>query len=100
MDTGDLSEEAYRAIMIEAELFNHNLTLRFGLLSYKCKDENDFIEKSILLIHNIRKYNEWMLEDMFFGEPCDKDQLYDTLDRILANIEKVKNIPFEKRTLD
>ena len=32
MDTGDLSEEAYRAIMIEAEIFNHDLTLQFGLL--------------------------------------------------------------------
>ena len=100
MDTGDLSEEAYRAIMIEAELFNHNLTLRFGLLSYKCEDENDFIEKSILLIYDIRKYDEWMLDDIFFGESFDKDQLYDTLDRIMANIEKVKNIPFGKRTFD
>ena len=87
MDTGDLSEEAYRAIIIEAELFNHNLTLQFGLLSYECEDENDFIEKSILLINDIRTFNEWMLEDMFFGESYDKNQLYKTLDRILVNIE-------------
>ena len=87
MDTGDLSEEAYRAIIIEAELFNHNLTLQFGLLSYECEDENNFIEKSILLINDIRTFNEWMLEDMFFGESYDKNQLYKTLDRILVNIE-------------
>ena len=30
MDTGDLPEETYRAIMIEAEMFNHDLTLQFG----------------------------------------------------------------------
>lgn len=29
MDTGDLSEETYRAIMIETETFNHDLTLQF-----------------------------------------------------------------------
>jgi len=28
MDTGDISEEAHRAIMIEAEIFNHDLTLQ------------------------------------------------------------------------
>ena len=45
MDTGDLSEEVYLAIMIEAERFDHDLTLQFGLLSYHCNDEDDFIEK-------------------------------------------------------
>jgi len=82
MDTGDLSEEAYRAKIIEAELFNHNLTLQFGLLSYECEDENDFFEKSILLINELRTFDEWMLEDMLFGESYDKNQLYKTLDRI------------------
>ncbi len=32
MDTDDLSEKTYRAIMVEAERFNHDLTLQFGLL--------------------------------------------------------------------
>ena len=45
MDTGDFSEEAYKAIIVEAEMFNHDLTLQFGLLSSDCKNENDFIEK-------------------------------------------------------
>lgn len=45
IDTRDLSDKAYKAIMIEAEKFNHDLTLKFGLLSYDCKDENDFIAK-------------------------------------------------------
>ena len=44
MDTGDLSEETYQAIMIEAEIFNHDLTLQFGLLSGDCIDEEVFIE--------------------------------------------------------
>jgi len=100
MDTGDLSEEAYRAIMIEAELFDHNLTLQYGLLSYKCQDENDFLEKSLILSKHIRRYNKSALEQMFFGESFDKDQLYKTLDRILFNIEEVLNIPFEQRTHD
>ena len=57
MDTGDLSEETYRAILIEAENFNHDLTLQFGLLSGECKDENDFIKKSILLIEEMKKFD-------------------------------------------
>jgi len=74
MDTGDLSEEAYRAIMIEAEMFNHDLTLQFGLLSSDCKNENDFIEKSIQLISEMKKYDDIYLDDMFFWETAKYEQ--------------------------
>ncbi len=29
IDTGDLTDKTYKAIMIEAERFNHDLTLQF-----------------------------------------------------------------------
>ena len=51
MDTDDLSREAYRAIISEAEKFNHDLTLQFGLQSGDCKDEQEFIDKSTQLIN-------------------------------------------------
>jgi hypothetical protein len=57
MDTDDLSEEAYRAIIIEAERFNHDLTLRFGLLSYHCNDEKEYVDQSVRLIHEMKKLN-------------------------------------------
>ncbi|MBE0424715.1 MAG: hypothetical protein IBX66_12400 [Lutibacter sp.] len=69
IDTRDLSEETYRAIMIEAEIFNHDLTLKFVLLSSECEDENDFIEKSILLIYEMKKYGKTGLDIIFFGSP-------------------------------
>ncbi len=54
MDTGDLSEETHRAIMVETEMFNHDLTLQFGLLSGDCINEDDFIEKSVQLINEMK----------------------------------------------
>lgn len=33
MDTDDLSNEVYNVILVEAEKFNHDFTLQFGLLS-------------------------------------------------------------------
>ncbi|MGH2643853.1 MAG: hypothetical protein ACRDE2_07895 [Chitinophagaceae bacterium] len=51
--------------MLEAERFHHDLTLSFGMLSYKCKDENDFIKKSMKLINKMMKYDEIDLDDMF-----------------------------------
>jgi hypothetical protein len=86
MDTGDLSEETYRAIMIEAERFNHDLTLQFGLLSGECKDENDFIEKSIQLTEGMKKYDEIDLDDMFFGNPPKMKDFHYVLRKILENI--------------
>ena len=97
MDTDDLSEEAYQAIMIEAERFNHDLTLQFGLLSYKCQDEKEYLEKSIILIGKMKKLDEIDLEDMFFGNPPRMDQFHQVLDTILVKIEDVKKIPIEQR---
>ncbi len=100
MDTGDLSEEIYNAIMIEAERFNHDLTLQFGLLSYRCTDEDDFIEKSIIHINEMKNYDEIDLEEMFFGNPPKKNQFLETLEKILTNIVEVKKIPTDKRNYD
>jgi len=100
MDTGDLSEETYLAIMIEAERFNHYLTLQFGLLSYHCKDEDDFIKKSILLIDDMKNYDEINLDEMFFGSPPTKIEFHTVLTKILDNIVEVKKIPTEERNYD
>jgi len=98
MDTGDLSNETYRAILSEAESFNHDLTLQFGVLSGSCKNEEEFIEKSIELIEEMKSYNECDLMDMFFGNPPEKKEFLKVLETILDNIEEVKKIPPHKRT--
>ena len=64
MDTGDLSDTTYQAIMIEAERFDHNLTLQFGLLSDECADEKDFIKKSKQLIKEFVLFDD--IDDLFF----------------------------------
>ena len=100
MDTDDLSKEAYQAIIIEAERFNHDLTLQFGLLSYDCSDEKEFIEKSEQLIESIKKANSSDLSDIFFGNIPNLENLDETLDRIKKNINKVRQIPLDKRHFD
>jgi hypothetical protein len=86
IDTGDLTDKTYQAIMIEAERFDHNLTLQIGLLSYKCNDEADFIKKSKQLIKQMLSYNEDDMDDMFFGEPPAKNEFHKALNKILNNI--------------
>jgi len=100
MDTDDLSQEAYKAIMIEEELFNHDLTLRFGVLSGDCNDEEEYLDKSLLLIKKLKNAKRYQLEDIFFGDVPNTDLLNKTLDRITENIAKVKKIPFNKRHFD
>ena len=100
MDTGDLSEETHRAIMIEAEMFNHDLTLQFGLLSSHCTDENDFVKKSIQLISEMKKYDDIDLDDMFFGNPPKMNKFQIALKKILVNIVELKKIPTENRTYE
>ena len=97
MDTGDLSEETYRAIMIEAEMFNHDLTLQFGLLSGECENEKVFIEKYLELIEEMKKYDEIDLDDMFFGNPPKMNDFHNALQKIIENIKEVVKIPPENR---
>lgn len=97
IDTGDLTDKTYNAIMIEAENFDHNLTLQFGLLSYKCLDEADFIKKSTELIIKMQHYNAEDLENMFFGEPPSKRDFHKVLKKILTNISLINKAPVEKQ---
>ena len=100
MDTDDLSREAYKGVITEAEKFNHDLTLQFGLLSSRCDDENEYLEESRKLIEEIRALDPADLEDLFFGVMPDVDKLNIALDNILKNIEKVERLPISKRKYD
>jgi len=100
MDTDDLSRETYRAIIIEAEKFNHDLTLRFGVLAGRCKDENEYIDKAVQLINYLRKGDKIFLSDIFFGDLPDLVKLNSALDKMSKNIFKVQSIPMDKRHFD
>ncbi len=97
MDTDDLSNEAYEGIIIEAEKFNHDLTLRFGVLASDCKDESDYFKQAKELIEELRHGDEDVLEWAFFGQVPEMKALHSTLDKITQNIEQVKKIPKEQR---
>ncbi|HKJ30998.1 MAG TPA: hypothetical protein VKA34_04180 [Balneolales bacterium] len=97
MDTDELSTEAYQGIIIEAERFNHDLTLQFGFLASDCKNEEDYLDKASDLISELRSLNEEELIDVFFGNLPDNKSLNLTLDRIIENIEQVRKSPKEQR---
>ena len=100
MDTDDLSREAYKAIIIEAERFSHDLTLHFGVLSYRCQDESEFIERSRKLAETILVLDDYEIEDLFFGNSPPRKQLEITLMKIIKNIEELNQIPINKRHYD
>ena len=97
MDTDDLTVESYNAVINEAEIFDHNLTIQFGLLSYQCDSEEEYLKAAIELIDEIRIFSEEELSDLFFSEPFNKVGLYKCLDKIIDNIHEVNKIPEEKR---
>ena len=90
IDTDDLSDATYNAIIAASERFDHNLTLQFGLLSYHCDDESEFIEKSEELIAEMLDFNLDNIDDMFFGEPPTKAEFHRMLNKLLVNIAQLK----------
>ncbi|MGB3344278.1 MAG: hypothetical protein WBA61_10215 [Aequorivita sp.] len=100
MDTDDLSREAYDGILIEAGKLTHNLTLHYGLLSGDCENETEYIDKAEKLTRGLMQVNDYELEDLFWGNPPDKEKLHSTCNKILENIKNIKSIPLEKRKFD
>jgi len=100
MDTDDLSKEAYYAIITEAECFTHDLTLHYGLLAEDCEDEEEYLSKAEKTTKEILNCNDIELDDVFWGNPPKREALHKVLRQILKNIENVRKIPLEKRTLD
>ena len=92
MDTDELSEKTYEAILSEAERFHHDLTLQFGLLAQDCKDEQDYIHQATKLIEELKTLDEVEIDDLFFGEPPPnaKEKLNKALIKILENMSKLK----------
>jgi len=100
MDTDNLSRESYEGIIIEAEKLSHDLTIQFGVLSGDCKNETEYIDKAEKLTKDIMKAEDWEIDDLFWGNPPEKEKLELTCIKILENIQKVKSIPIEKRKFD
>lgn len=100
MDINLLSEEAYHAVLSEAENFDEDLATHFEFLSEVSDDENQFLEKAYDLTGDFLRFDDEELEDLFYGNAPDKEALYKTLNIILESIRAVQEIPFDKRTFN
>lgn len=90
IDTDDLSDKTYKAILSEAERFHHDLALQFALLSEDCHDEAMFINRSEVLVQEMMTYHESEMDDIFFDDPPSKATFRIALKRILGNISRLK----------
>jgi hypothetical protein len=102
MDTDDLSKEAYSAVLEAAEKFHHDLTLQFGLLSWDCDNDDDFLSQSETLIKGWLGQGDlkYIIEGVFFDDPPGKPEFEKVLKSILKNISIVQQIPLENRIFD
>jgi hypothetical protein len=99
MDTDDLSIPTYKGIIIEAEKFNHDLTLQFGVLASNCKDDNDYLNNAEAIIKDWLKEDDFenIIDDIFFREPVDEVEFKNALFKILANIQEIRKTPMNER---
>jgi hypothetical protein len=97
MDTDDLSTETYKGVLLEAEKFNHDLTLRFALIAGDCENETKYLNRAKKLIIILQEANKSDLSDIFFGSPPKKENLYLALKKISTNISAIEKIPEDKR---
>ena len=102
MDTNDLSIPTYDGILGEAERFNHDLTLQFGVLASHSNDDDDYLNQAEEMI------TEWLADedfeeiadDVFFGETVDLDELRAVLNRLLSNIGEIRKTPMNERAYE
>ncbi len=99
MDTDDLSIPTYDGILVEAGKFNHDLTLQFGLLASRCKNDDDYLNKAENFVKNLLKEEDidYIIEEIFFGNYVSKTELHKALNKILKNIAEIRKTPMDKR---
>jgi len=101
MDTDDLSDETYNAVIITSEKFNHNLTLQFGVLASVCSDDNDYLLKANNLIIAWKSNLPNSINGIFFDTAKTKASTFENiLSNIQSQIVKVQDIPVEKRKFE
>lgn len=101
MDTDELSEETYKAVIITSEKFNHNLTLQFGLLASSCSDDNDYLKKANqLIIYWQSDLINSIISIFFDTEKPNILSFQKVLQKIQNRIGKVISIPVEKRKFE
>lgn len=102
MDTDDLSIPTYQGIIIEAEQFNDDLALQFGVLASECRNDYDYLDKSEARI------KEWLsddnfdvvADDIFYGEEIDLEAFRTILKKLLSNIGEIRKTPMDERTYE
>lgn len=102
MDTDDLSIPTYKGIISEAEKFNHDLTLQFGVLASSCEDETDYLNQTEAIIKDWLQENDFedIVDDIFFGQKANEDGFRNNLEKILSNITNIRKTPIEKRKFE
>ncbi|MFA5297700.1 MAG: hypothetical protein WC389_05765 [Lutibacter sp.] len=99
MDTDDLSIPTYNGILTEAEKFNHDLTIQFGVLASKCRGDDDYLDKAEALIKewlSVKNFDN-IIDDVFYGEYVNYAEFKKTLEGILINITEIRKTPMDKR---
>ena len=102
MDTDDLSIPTYKGIILEAEKFNHELTLQFGVLAASCKDDDDYLNQAEALIKDWLQMNDFedIIDGIFFGQKVNENAFRKTLNIILSNIAEIRKTPMEQREFE
>jgi hypothetical protein len=89
--------ETNTAIIDTAESIHYDLTLQFGVLAGNCHSDNEYLDETESMIKEW--LTDWDLEeaimDIFFDNPPSKKDFKKILDKILKNIENVRNITME-----
>ena len=98
MDTDELSNETYNAVILTAEYFHHDLTLRFGVLAADCNDDTDYLLKAKKLILTWKGNLKYYSESVFFDYPKPSTSSFEqVLSEIEILIDKVIEVPINKR---
>ncbi|MEI6823508.1 MAG: hypothetical protein WCL51_16370 [Bacteroidota bacterium] len=101
MDTDDLSQETYDAIIITAEKFHHDLTLQFGILASDCKTDDIFLDVCESLIKEW--LTEWDLEeamlDIFYDDLPNIKDFKKTLDKYCQRLKVLEKFQLKNVSL-
>ncbi|KAA5536801.1 hypothetical protein F0919_03785 [Taibaiella lutea] len=89
MDTTDISQATYNAIIETAAIAHKDLALQFGMLAKLSKNEADYIAKSGQLIDLMSGYDAEEVDAIFIDNPLNIEEFNNALKLIANNISNL-----------
>jgi len=98
MDTDYLTEEAYDILIRDSSKVSEYLRCDIAIIAQEFNDEDSYLNEILEILKETEKHSFEYLEDWNLSEEVDINKFTKGIQRLIARIINLQEIPYKKRT--